>query len=89
MSPAANRLTMASRIRGYVTTCTSSVYKAHSASEKATSSERKALATIGRRGGKKTAERLKFDLNGDYAQAQRQTLATTNTRRTKSAKADI
>ncbi|APT93830.1 RepA protein (plasmid) [Corynebacterium phocae] len=81
MPPAADRLTMARRVRGYVTTSTSPVYKAHSTSEKATSSERKALATLGRRGGKKTAERLKTDPNGDYAQAQRQKLAEANKRR--------
>lgn len=81
MPPMSDRLTMARRVRSYVTTSTSPVYQSHSTTDKATSSERKALATMGRRGGKKTAERLKTDPNGEYAQAQRQKLAAANKRR--------
>ncbi|GAB2498851.1 hypothetical protein CATRI_13205 (plasmid) [Corynebacterium atrinae] len=44
------------------------------------SSERKALATLGRRGGKKAAERWK-DPESDYAKTERAKLAAANKRR--------
>lgn len=54
-----DRQTMARRVRGYVTQSKSKAYGSTSAPGKTTSSERKALATMGRRGGKKAAERWK------------------------------
>ncbi|WP_368918939.1 ArsR family transcriptional regulator, partial [Corynebacterium striatum] len=42
------------------------------------SSERKALATMGRRGGQKAAQRWKTDPEGKYAQAQRSKLEKTH-----------
>ena len=56
---------MARRVRGYVTQSKSAAYNGSSAPGKATSSERKALATMGRRGGKKSAERWKTDPEGE------------------------
>lgn len=70
MPPMRDRQTMARRVRGYVTHSKSEAYSSGSgAPGKATSSERKALATMGRRGGKKAAERWQ-DRNSDYAQAE-------------------
>ncbi|WP_257994078.1 helix-turn-helix domain-containing protein [Corynebacterium ulcerans] len=48
---------------------------------RATSSERKALAAMGRRGGKKAAKRWETDPNGDYAQAERKKLIEANRRK--------
>ena len=45
------------------------------------SSERKALATLGRRGGKKAAERWKNDPDSDYAKQERTRLAAANRKR--------
>ncbi|TNL94614.1 replicase RepA, partial [Corynebacterium tapiri] len=81
MPPMRDRQTMARRVRGYVmgskTASTGSSYTSHRAS----TAERKALATMGRKGGKKAAERWKNDPNGDYAQAERKKLAEANKRR--------
>ena len=79
--PMRDRQTMARRVRGYVTQSKSEVYASSSAPGKATSSERKALATMGRRGGKKAAERWKTAPEGQYAQEQREALAAANKRR--------
>lgn len=76
-----DRQTMARRVRGYVTQSKSAAYIGSSAPGKATSSERKALATMGRKGGKKAAERWKTDPQGDYAQAQRDMLENVNNQR--------
>ncbi|MCS4492589.1 replication initiation protein [Corynebacterium sp. ES2715-CONJ3] len=73
-------ITMARRVRGYVTTSTSPVYTSQGAAEKASSSERKALATMGRRGGKTAAKRWE-DPNSEYAQDLRKKLAVANKRR--------
>ena len=81
MPPMRDRQTMARRVRGYVTQSKSDAYRGCSTSGKATSSERKALATMGRRGGKKSAERWKTDPEGKYAQEQREALAAANKRR--------
>lgn len=81
MPPMRDRQTMARRVRGYVTQSKSEAYSCSSAPGKATSSERKALATMGRRGGKKSAERWKTDPEGKYAQEQREALAAANKRR--------
>jgi hypothetical protein len=81
MPPMRDRQTMARRVRGYVTQSKSEAYSGFNAPGKATSSERKALATMGRRGGKKAAERWKTDPEGKYAQEQREALAAANKRR--------
>ena len=81
MPPMRDRQTMARRVRAYVTQSKNGSYTSTSAPGRATSTERKALATMGRKGGKKAAERWQTDPEGDYAKAQRETLAAANTRR--------
>ena len=81
MPPMRDRQTMARRVRGYVTQSKSEAYSGSNAPGKATSSERKALATMGRRGGKKAAERWKTDPEGKYAQSQLESLNNANKRR--------
>lgn len=81
LPPMRDRQTMARRVRGYVTQSKSTAALGSSAPGKATSSERKALATMGRRGGQKAAQRWKTDPDGEYAQAQREALASANKRR--------
>nr|WP_246817379.1 replication initiation protein [Corynebacterium sp. HMSC071B10] len=78
MPPMRDRQTMARRVRGYVTQSKSKAYGSTSAPGKATSSERKALATMGRKGGQKAAQRWKTDPDGKYAQAQRSKLEKTH-----------
>lgn len=78
MPPMRDRQTMARRVRGYVTQSKSEAYIGSSVPGKATSSERKALATMGRRGGQKAAQRWKTDPKGKYAQAQRSKLEKTH-----------
>jgi len=81
MPPMRDRQTMARRVRGYVTQSKSEAYSGSNAPGKATSSERKALATMGRRGGKKAAQRWKTDPEGKYAQSQLESLNNANKRR--------
>jgi len=81
MPPMRDRQTMARRVRGYVTQSKSEAYSSSSTPGKATSSERKALATMGRRGGKKAAQRWKTDPEGKYAQSQLESLNNANKRR--------
>lgn len=81
MPPMRDRQTMARRVRGYVTQSKNGSYTSASAPGRATSTERKALATMGRKGGQKAAERWKTDPKGDYATAQRETLAAANKQR--------
>ena len=81
MPPMRDRQTMARRVRGYVTQSKSGAYRGSSAPGKATSSERKALATMGRKGGQKAAQRWKTDPEGKYAQAQREKLSAANRRK--------
>lgn len=81
MPPMRDRQTMARRVRGYVTLSKSEAYTGSSAPGKATSSERKALATMGRRGGQKAAQRWKTDPEGKYAQEQRKRLSAANRRK--------
>lgn len=81
MPPMRDRQTMARRVRGYVTRSKSGSCTSTSAPGRATSSERKALATMGRKGGKKAAERWTTDPNGEYVQAQRATMKKTHRRR--------
>ncbi|WP_293821847.1 replication initiation protein [uncultured Corynebacterium sp.] len=88
MPPMRDRQTMARRVRGYVTQSKSEAYSGSSTPGKATSSERKALATMGRRGGKKAAERWKTDPEGKYAQERRATLSAANNRRTATGKSN-
>ena len=78
MPPMRDRQTMARRVRGYVTQSKSGAYSGSSTPGKATGSERKALATMGRRGGQKAAQRWKTDPDGKYAQAQRSKLEKTH-----------
>ena len=70
LPPMRDRQTMARRVRGYVTQSKNAASMGPSAPGKATSSERKALATMGRKGGQKAAQRWK-DRDSDYAQSER------------------
>lgn len=71
----------ARRVRGYVTQ--SKTRTATSTTPgRATTTERKALATMGRRGGQKAAQRWKTDPQGEYAQGRRSALEAANKRRT-------
>ncbi|BDV26563.1 replication initiation protein [Corynebacterium ulcerans] len=81
LPPMRDRQTMARRVRGYVTQSKSTASIGSSAPRKATTSERKALATMGRRGGQKAAQRWKTDPQVEYAQAQRKNLASVNKRK--------
>ena len=80
MPPMRDRQTMARRVRGYVTKSKNAAYNGSSAPGKATSSERKALATMGRKGGKKASERWK-DRDSDYAQSELAKLERTHRRK--------
>ncbi|WP_231498756.1 replication initiation protein, partial [Corynebacterium glutamicum] len=77
--PMRDRQTMARRVRAYVAKG-KPVVPARS-SEAQSSRGRKALATMGRRGGQKAAERWKTDPDGEYAQENRQRLRAANKRR--------
>lgn len=77
LPPMKDRQTMARRVRGYVTTSKGEVYGSTAIAGRATSAERKALATMGRRGGKKAAERWK-DRDSDYAQSELEKLEKTH-----------
>ncbi|MCR5929947.1 replicase RepA [Corynebacterium sp. zg912] len=81
MPPMRDRQTMARRVRGYVTQSGNAPYAPSGAAGKATTSERKALATMGRKGGQKAAQRWKTDPEGDYAQQRRQALDKANRKR--------
>ncbi|WPF67349.1 MULTISPECIES: replication initiation protein [unclassified Corynebacterium] len=81
MPPMRDRLTMARRVRGYVLSGRSARTGAKlRASEGVGARERKALATMGRRGGLKAAERWK-DRNSDYAQEEIKKLEKANQQR--------
>ena len=86
MPPMRDRQTMARRVRGYVTQSKSGSYTSTSAPGRATSSERKALATMGRKGGQKAAQRWKTNPDGDYAKSQRETLLVSSKKRSQTAK---
>lgn len=82
---------LARRVRGYVS---SNKRLSHAtpkenpaAGTSMRSSERKALATLGRRGGKKAAERWE-DPSSDYAKKTRESSAEANTERAVAARAD-
>ncbi|MEL6051648.1 hypothetical protein [Corynebacterium rouxii] len=85
MPPMRDRQTMARRVRGYVTQAKTDAYGC-SALGHATSSERKALSTMGRRGGQQAAKRWETDPNGDYAQAERKKLEQASKKRSRAAK---
>ncbi|WP_052461452.1 replication initiation protein [Corynebacterium glutamicum] len=78
MPPMRDRQTMARRVRGYVTTSKNEPYSFSSDVGQATNAERKALATMGRRGGKKAAERWETDPEGEYAQGRRAVMEKTH-----------
>ncbi|MEJ5929191.1 replication initiation protein [Corynebacterium sp. H128] len=80
MPPMRDRQTMARRVRGYATQSHQTSKTLSTASGSTTTSERKALATMGRRGGKKAAERWK-DRDSSYAQAEIQKLQIANQKR--------
>ena len=80
MPPMRDRQTMARRVRGYVTQGKTDSYGTPTA-KYATTSQRKALATMGRRGGKKAAKRWETDPDGEYAQSQRKNLQDANKRK--------
>ncbi len=71
LPPMRDRLTMARRVRGYVVAGrpSSSTAGGPAATGRANTRERKALATLGRKGGKKAAQRW-ADRDSDYARAQ-------------------
>jgi len=77
MPPMRDRQTIARRVRSYVTQGKTDSYGTPTA-KYATTSQRKALATMGRRGGKKAAKRWETDPEGDYAQQQRATMKKTH-----------
>ncbi|MGP5138082.1 replication initiation protein [Corynebacterium variabile] len=83
MPPMRDRQTMARRVRGYVISGKTSTGAAggFSTSGSATSRERKALATMGRKGGKKAAQRWATDPNGDYAKSALEKLTKANKQR--------
>ena len=82
MPPQRDRLTMARRVRGYVMSNNrSSGASAFSgATDGVNARERKALATMGRKGGQKAAERWN-DRDSAYAQKETEKLARANQRR--------
>lgn len=83
LPPMRDRLTMARRVRGYVlgNKRRTSTGTPLGGAGSATARERKALATMGRRGGQKAAQRWKTDPNGDYAQGRRSALQAANVTR--------
>lgn len=81
MPPMRDRQTMARRVRGYVTTSKKESYSLSSDAGHATNAERKALATMGRRGGKKAAKRWVTDPDGEYAQGRRAVMEKTHRRK--------
>lgn len=78
-----DRLTMARRVRGYVlgNKRSSSSGTSVGGTGSVTARERKALATMGRKGGQKAAQRWKTDPDGEYAQAEIAKLAKANKKR--------
>lgn len=80
MPPMRDRLTMARRVRGYVTAGVTNPTTRTGGATRMSSAGRKALATLGRRGGQRAAERWK-DPESEYAQQQRTNLAAANQKR--------
>lgn len=77
MPPMRDRLTMARRVRGYVIAGNTSPASTTATSSPMDSAGRKALATLGSRGGKKAAERWQ-DPDSEYARKERAKLAAAN-----------
>lgn len=78
------RKQMAARVRYYAADIhrkRGSTYTPHSVPGAFTTAERKALATMGRRGGQKAAQRWETDRDGEYAQTARRNLQAANSRR--------
>ena len=82
LPPMRDRLTMARRVRGYVLSGKRRTGTGPSlgGAGSATARERKALATMGRKGGQKAAQRWQ-DRNSDYAQAELKKLRKTHERK--------
>ena len=85
MPPMRDRQTMARRVRGYVLSSKTDATSSSTAT-RVTTSQRKALATMGRRGGQKAAQRWKTDPDGEYAQAQRRKLETSSKKQSRTAR---
>ncbi|MCK7662591.1 hypothetical protein M0E87_02780 [Corynebacterium sp. CCM 9185] len=81
MPPVRDRLTMARRVRGYVVSGKTSASKGQCSTQRQTSAGRKALATMGRRGGKNSAARKWADPEQPIAQAALQPLKKANQKR--------
>src|SRR5699024_1615900 len=79
--PMRDRLTMARRVRGYVIQGITNPNTSGKANSNQTSSGRKALATMGRRGGKQAAKRWQDPAHKDYHEAARKPLKAANQRR--------
>lgn len=80
MPPMRDRQTMARRVRGYVLAGKSDSTGSVTHTGAATGRERKALATMGRKGGKKAAQRWN-DRDSEYAQLETQKLTRANKKR--------
>ena len=89
LPPMRDRLTMARRVRGYVLSGKRRTGTGPSlgGAGSATARERKALATMGRKGGRKAAQRWQ-DRSSDYAQNELDKLAKANANRKVNATAD-
>lgn len=85
------RTQMAARVRYYAADIHrkgSSSYTSQSDTGAFTPSERKALATLGRKGGQKAAQRWKTDPHGEYAQGRREALKAANKQRSNEGNAN-
>lgn len=81
LPPMRDRLTMARRVRGYVTHSKTTGIQGDPVAGVASPSQRKALATMGRRGGKKAAQRWKTDTEGEYTEKALKPLQEANKKR--------
>lgn len=81
LPPMRDRLTMARRVRGYVIQGITNPNTNGKTRSNQTSSGRKALATMGRRGGKQAAKRWQDPAHKDYHEAARKPLKAANQRR--------
>lgn len=80
MPPMRDRLTMARRVRGYVIRGNTNPSTTVASTTRMDSAGRKALATLGSRGGKTAAKRWE-DPNSEYASRERAKLAAANQKR--------
>lgn len=81
LPPMRDRLTMARRVRGYVIQGITNPNTSGKTSSNQTSSGRKALATMGRRGGQQAAKRWHDPAHKGYQEAARKPLEDANRRR--------